>query len=202
METQNAFAKQYGAAPASKPGTLLKIEGSGARIEGKFQIAESIEIQCEVTGELAVGGTLLIGERGKVSADVSTVNAVIVGNYTGNLKASGSVEIASTGRVAGTVESNELVIAKGAVFTGSVSHVEKTQPRAATQPTAQPALANRAQPQAQPTAQPAVPSAAPAPPVSDMETTIPVARLVELDVGNNDARGTQPPGRQQTFGVS
>jgi cytoskeletal protein CcmA (bactofilin family) len=201
METQSSFAKQYGAAPGSKPGTLLKIEGTGAQIEGKFQIAESIEIQCEITGELAVGGTLLIGERGRVSADVSTVNAVIVGNYTGNLKASGSVEIASTGRVAGTVESNELVIAKGAVFTGSVSHVEKPQPKAAVQPTAQPA-ANRAQPQAQPTAQPAVPPAAPAPSASDIETSIPVARLVELDVGNNDVHGTKPPARNQTFGLS
>ena len=37
------------------------------------------------------------GDLGRgVSADVQTVNAVIIGAYTGNLKASGSVEIAAT----------------------------------------------------------------------------------------------------------
>jgi hypothetical protein len=74
------------------------------------------------------------------------------------------------------------------------------QPRAAAQAAAQPAVAERAQPQPQPTAQPA--AAAPAASVSDMETSIPLARLVELDVGNNDVHATKPPARNQTFGVS
>ncbi|HEY0995304.1 MAG TPA: polymer-forming cytoskeletal protein, partial [Gemmatimonadaceae bacterium] len=96
----------------------------GARLEGRFDIEESIEVQCQVTGELRVGGTIVIGEQGEVSADITTVNAVILGSYTGNLKASGSIEIAATGRVSGTLESDELVIAKGGVFTGTVARPE------------------------------------------------------------------------------
>jgi cytoskeletal protein CcmA (bactofilin family) len=115
---------------ASQP--LLVIRGSGARLEGSFEIEESIEIECEVRGDLNVGGTLVIGESGRVSADVITVNAVILGTYTGSMKASGSIEIASTGRVNGTLASNELVIAKGGVFTGSVSRTDEAQEADAT----------------------------------------------------------------------
>jgi len=153
---------------------LLTVLGPTARIEGKFQIAESIEVQCDISGELKVGGTLLIGERGRVSADVSTVNAVIRGTYTGNLKASGSVEIATSGRVTGTVESNELVIGKGAIFTGTVTHVEKElQEQLGTDIT-----------QA----------------ISDVEK--PISRLIELDVAGNALGDTGKPARGRTLGLS
>jgi len=188
MDSRTAPAPQDNRNSASN-GKLLTILGTSARIEGKFQIAESIEVQCEITGELAVGGTLVIGDRGRVSADVSTVNAVIIGTYTGNLKASGSVEIAASGRVSGTVESNELVIAKGAVFTGSVAHIEKevTKTRAAAQPQrhVETALSERAQPMAQPAAQTSYPT--------DVETAIPVARLIELDAGESNNLGNSNP---------
>lgn len=163
-------ARGTASSPNSANSKLLTIFGSDARIEGKFQIAESIEVQCEVTGELSVGGTLVIGDRGRVSADVTTVNAVIIGTYTGNLKASGSVEIATSGRVSGSVQSNELVIAKGAIFTGTVAHVEReAQPARQKQTVQQTQAAQPTQTVQQPKAQ------------SDVETPIPVARLVELD---------------------
>jgi cytoskeletal protein CcmA (bactofilin family) len=142
---------------------LLTVNGARARIEGTFDIEDSIEVQCEIAGNLRVGATLVIGERGVVSADVSTVNAVIRGTYTGNLKASGSVEIASTGRVTGTLESSELIIAKGAVFTGNITHVEQqVVDQIAT------ALTSQVIQQAS----------------VDVERQIPVARLAELPAPN------------------
>lgn len=195
MDNRNVSA-QENRTPAGSNGKLLTILGTSARIEGKFQIAESIEVQCEISGELAVGGTLVIGDRGRVTADVATVNAVIIGAYSGNLKASGSVEIAATGRVSGTIESNELVIAKGAVFTGTVSHIEKdTRSRAAA----------TQQRHAEPINAPAPVAAAPQPlaaaPLADIETAIPVARLIELDAGERAASEVAAP-RSSSFRVS
>ena len=120
------------ARPATQSPAILAVRGGSARLEGKFDIEESIEVQCELKGELNVGGTMIIGERGAVSADVKTVNAIILGTYSGNLVASGSIEIAASGRVSGTLESNELVIAKGGIFTGSVSRAPQPEPSAAT----------------------------------------------------------------------
>jgi cytoskeletal protein CcmA (bactofilin family) len=101
--------------------TLLTINGPSAKLEGKFEIAQSVQIECEVGGELSVGGELLIGERGVVKANVQTVDAIVQGTYEGNMVASGTVEITPTGRVTGNIETDSLVIAKGGFFSGNVS---------------------------------------------------------------------------------
>jgi cytoskeletal protein CcmA (bactofilin family) len=110
-------------APAGR-NMLLAIAGAGAKIEGTFHIADSIEIECEVSGEMIVGGRLVIGENAAVSADVQTLDAIIMGRYSGNMSASGSIEITSSGRVSGNLETNELIVAKGAIFTGNVTRPE------------------------------------------------------------------------------
>src|SRR5437667_12110726 len=83
------------------PITLLTIAGDRAKVEGKFDISDYIQIECEVGGELKVAGRLVIGEKGVVTADVKTVDAVILGQYEGSMVAPGNVKIAETGRVSG-----------------------------------------------------------------------------------------------------
>ncbi len=112
--------------PASVSSTLLGVTGSTAKLEGKFDIADSIEIQCEVGGELSIGGKFVIGERGTVRADVQTVDAVIHGEYEGNLTATGSVEITPTGRVEGNLKTNSLVISRGGLFNGNVAKLKES----------------------------------------------------------------------------
>jgi len=107
------------------PSTLLTIVGQQARVEGKFDIADSIQIECEVGGELTVGGKLVIGEQGVVTADVRTVDAVIKGRYDGNMVATGNVEIAASGRVSGNIETDSLVISQGGFFNGNVAKIRE-----------------------------------------------------------------------------
>ena len=104
--------------------TLLTIVGETAKMEGKFDIADSIQIECEVGGELNVGGKLVIGEKGVVNANVQTVDAVIMGVYEGNMVATGNVEIATTGRVSGNIRTDSLVISKGGFFNGNVVKIK------------------------------------------------------------------------------
>src|SRR5499426_2574643 len=99
--------------PSAPPVTLLTVVGGTAKMEGKFQIADSIQIECEVGGELRVGGKLVIGKKGVVHAAVETVDAIILGHYDGNMTATGNVEIAATGRVRGNIKTDSLVISKG-----------------------------------------------------------------------------------------
>ncbi len=105
--------------------TLLTVIGESAKMEGKFEIADSIQIECEVGGELRVGGKLVIGEKGVVNADVETVDAIIMGHYDGNMTASGNVEIAATGRVSGNIKTDSLVISKGGFFNGNVTKINE-----------------------------------------------------------------------------
>ena len=111
----------------SKPAaiTLLTVVGSSARIEGKFDITDSIQIECEIAGEMNVGGKLVVGEKGVVNANVETVDAFILGHYDGNMTATGNVEIAATGRVSGNIKTDSLVISKGGCFSGNVSKIHE-----------------------------------------------------------------------------
>jgi cytoskeletal protein CcmA (bactofilin family) len=114
---------------ASNLMTLLTVRGEGARIEGKFEIADSLEVQCEIGGELDVGGSLVIGERGSVAANVRTVDSIIMGTYEGDMIASGNVEITATGRVSGNLKTASLVIAKGGFFNGNVTKIDEDDAR-------------------------------------------------------------------------
>ena len=101
--------------------TLLTVVGEHARMEGKFDITDSIQVECEVGGEMNVGGKLVIGQKGIVHANVQTVDAVIMGQYEGNMVATGNVEIAETGRVSGNIQTDSLVISKGGFFNGNIT---------------------------------------------------------------------------------
>ena len=103
-------------------GPLLAVFGSSARLEGKFTIADSIEIECEVAGEINVEGKLVVGENGIVQANVHTVDALIKGLYEGDMVATGEVEVTDTGRVSGNIETDSLVISKGGFFNGNISN--------------------------------------------------------------------------------
>jgi cytoskeletal protein CcmA (bactofilin family) len=119
---------------SSEPGkpasiTLLTVVGEHARMEGKFDIADSIQVECEVAGEMNVGGKLVIGEKGVVSANVQTVDAIIMGQYEGNMVATGNVEIAETGRVTGNITTDSLVISKGGFFNGNITKMNESGAR-------------------------------------------------------------------------
>ena len=83
------------------PSTII---GDRAKIDGKFKISKSIEIDCEIKGQLTLHGQLIIQKNGFVSADVKTIDAEIIGKYEGNMSASGNVEIKETGIVSGNIK--------------------------------------------------------------------------------------------------
>ncbi len=107
--------------------TLLTVVGSDAKLEGKFDITDSIQVECEIGGQLKVGGRVVIGEKGAVHADVHTVDAIVHGEYEGNMVATGSVEVTPTGRVLGNIQTNSLVISKGGFFNGNMTKLKESE---------------------------------------------------------------------------
>lgn len=103
--------------------TLLTIVGNKARIEGKLDVSQSIEIGCEVVGEVIVDGQMIIQKEGVVSADVTTIDAKIIGKFEGNMKGSGKVEITETGVVDGNIKTDSLIINEGGIFSGKVTRI-------------------------------------------------------------------------------
>ncbi len=112
-------------ADPSKVKVLLTIVGESASIDGIFKVSNSLEIDCEVKGVLEVDGKLKIQKNGRVNADVTTVDAEIIGKYEGNMVASGTVIINETGVLSGNVRTDSLIINKGGVFSGTVVRINE-----------------------------------------------------------------------------
>jgi len=106
---------------------LLTIKGDSAKIEGKLIISKSIEIDCEIHGELIVDGQIIIQQSGYVNADVKTIDAIVNGVYEGNMEATGNVQITQSGKVNGNIKTDSLIIEKGGVFSGNVSRIKNEE---------------------------------------------------------------------------
>src|SRR5680860_1421612 len=106
---------------------LLTIKGDSAKIEGKLIISKSIEIDCEIHGELIVDGQLIIQQSGYVNADVKTIDATVNGIYEGNMEATGNVQITQNGKVNGNIKTDSLIIEKGGIFSGNVTRITSTE---------------------------------------------------------------------------
>ncbi len=86
---------------------------------GEIRFSDSFRIDGGFKGKILSGNTLIVGEGGKVEADVDVANISVNGTVKGTLKASERVEIYSLGRVTGEIIAPKLIIEDGAFFQGS-----------------------------------------------------------------------------------
>jgi len=93
----------------------------GTHIEGNIQAANDIRIDGTLKGNLECRGRVIIGPQGKVEGDVSCVNAIIEGLYTGKLSVRELLAIKETGVVNGDVVTEKLLVQAGALLNGSCS---------------------------------------------------------------------------------
>jgi cytoskeletal protein CcmA (bactofilin family) len=85
---------------------LLNFTGT-VRIDGKFE------------GQVITEDTLIIGETGHLTAEISAGTVVCMGYVEGTVIASQKIEIHSTSKVVGNIKSPALHIELGGVFDGT-----------------------------------------------------------------------------------
>lgn len=100
-------------------GQVETIIGQNTQFTGNIIAKGSVRIDGELEGELSVEGDVVIGEAGKVKANMKARSAVIAGIQHGNLEVAGKLEILSTGKLYGDVKVGNLSIIEGAVFKGT-----------------------------------------------------------------------------------
>lgn len=93
--------------------------GKGSEFEGKLTFEGSVQIDGVFTGEIFSDGTLIIGQGAKVKAEISVDTFILYGEMSGNVKAKSSIEIHSSGKLKGNIQTSILIVAKGAIFDGS-----------------------------------------------------------------------------------
>jgi len=83
-------------------------------IKGDLTFNGSFRIDGRFKGKINSEAILIIGDQGKVDADIKIGNIIISGEVKGNIQAQEKVELKSKCRVFGTIISPKLVVEEGA----------------------------------------------------------------------------------------
>ena len=105
---------------AADPGTISTLLGVDTKIEGTFSFNETIRVDGRVKGHLvSEKGTLIIGEKATIDADVRVGIAIIRGSVNGRVEASDRIEIYAPAKVSGDICAPIVTIDTGVVFNGN-----------------------------------------------------------------------------------
>jgi cytoskeletal protein CcmA (bactofilin family) len=115
---------------------MLKIKGlsaeelngfmdQGTEFEGELRFKDTFRIDGSVKGRIVSDNTLIVGESGRVDADIECAVVSIRGTVTGRVHGRERIEILAGSRVQATLVSPKLLIEEGAFFQGQCDMGEK-----------------------------------------------------------------------------
>lgn len=121
--------------------TLL---GVGTAIEGSLAFKDTIRVDGAVNGKISSEkGTLIIGERAVVEAEIRVGTAVIKGSVTGHVLASERIEIYPPAKIIGDIQAPVVAIETGVFFNGNCRMTKPDPPPAADVPPSEKASAKK-----------------------------------------------------------
>jgi len=88
-------------------------------IKGDLKFKGSFRIDGRFKGKIDSDSILIVGEQGRVDADINIGNIIINGEVKGNIQAHERAEVNSKGRVIGTIVTPKLVVDEGAYLEAS-----------------------------------------------------------------------------------
>ena len=94
--------------------------GADASIDGSIEFTGTIRVDGSVKGNItSTGGTVVIGEKGVVNAEISVNVAVVMGEVNGSIDAKERIEVYPPGRLGGDIQSPIVSIEPGGIFNGN-----------------------------------------------------------------------------------
>lgn len=133
-DTARPAAASTGGDPAAEDDRFVQAPtrfGKTLRIKGEMTAGEDVYVEGEVEGKVELGdSTLLIGQRGKVRAEVKARSILVLGHLEGKVQTIDKTEIRKTGSLLGSLVTSRIVTEDGAQFRGSIeiSEPEKNEP--------------------------------------------------------------------------
>jgi cytoskeletal protein CcmA (bactofilin family) len=104
-----------------KPAEGSTVIGKSVVIRGELSGSEDLYIDGDVEGTVTLPESrLTIGPNARVRADISAREVVIFGHLTGNVQATGRVDLRQSAFVSGDILAGRLSIEESAVLTGRV----------------------------------------------------------------------------------
>jgi cytoskeletal protein CcmA (bactofilin family) len=107
--------------PAAGPTSSTKLEtviGPNANFKGAIHSDGGLRVDGIFQGDIQLAGNLVVGETGKVMADIKVQNVSVSGTVKGTINTTGRLEILSTGKVWADISVVSLLIDEGGFFRG------------------------------------------------------------------------------------
>lgn len=95
--------------------------GVGTTLTGNLQCSGDLIVGGSVIGESIVHGACTLSEGGRWEGRLQVKNAVIAGEWLGEIEVAEKLEIRKSARIRGTVTARSIAVARGAVIDGEMS---------------------------------------------------------------------------------
>jgi len=95
-------------------------------IKGNVVSKGNARIDGKIDGTVSIAGDLAIGQSAVLKANIEAQTISIAGEVRGNVKAKELLELSSTARLYGDINTKQLKIDQGARFIGSSTYEENT----------------------------------------------------------------------------
>ena len=98
--------------------SLNSVIGAGTSFRGEFSIKGILRIDGAFEGFINTEGSVLIGQRGRVSSDIFASSITVGGEVVGDLYARDIITLLSTAIVKGIIVAPRIIMEEGVVFNG------------------------------------------------------------------------------------
>ena len=111
----------FGGAKQSKPSRSREYTthiNDGTEIDGKITFSGTVLLNGRVRGEIVSTDTLVVGEKGVITASIRAGVVEVSGEVVGNITATERIELHPSCRVYGDIEAPVVIIDEGALLEG------------------------------------------------------------------------------------
>ena len=103
-----------------KADSISTFLGPQASVDGTIEFQGTIRLDGSVKGKIkSNGGTVIVGEKAVVDAEVFVGTAIIMGEVRGTINAEERIEVYPPGRVVGDIQAPVISIEEGGLFNGN-----------------------------------------------------------------------------------
>jgi len=110
-----------------KEGNLSGFVGGGTIVTGEANFKALMRVDGNLSGRItSTSGTLIVGNNGKVDANIEVAIAMIHGTVNGDIIATQRLELGRAAKLNGNIQTASLMIEPGALFEGSCKMIKAT----------------------------------------------------------------------------
>ena len=99
--------------------SITTLLGEDARIEGHLDFGGTLRLDGKLEGTLTGrNGTLIVGEKAVLKAQITVKNAIVMGAVTGSVEALEKIELYPPAKIDGDITAPRVTIESGAILNG------------------------------------------------------------------------------------